>query len=89
VTWHITLKFLRPAIIGAGAVAFLMSFENFNTTLFLVGSDATLPINLYRSDSGRQHIGNQCHLVSFDRRYIHGGGCQSLFQQKRKAFTAA
>ncbi|HBF43386.1 MAG TPA: ABC transporter permease [Desulfobacteraceae bacterium] len=47
VIWHITLKFLRPAIIGAGAVAFLMSFENFNTTLFLVGSQATLPINLY------------------------------------------
>jgi len=45
--WHITLKYLRPAIIGAGAVAFLMSFENFNTTLFLVGSEATLPINLY------------------------------------------
>ncbi|UCF85022.1 MAG: ABC transporter permease [Desulfobacteraceae bacterium] len=47
VIWYITLKFLRPAIIGAGAVAFLMSFENFNTTLFLVGSEATLPINLY------------------------------------------
>ena len=47
VIWLITLKFLRPAIIGAGAVAFLMSFENFNTTLFLVGSQATLPINLY------------------------------------------
>jgi len=47
VIWHITLKYLRPAIIAAGAVAFLMSFENFNTTLFLVGSEATLPINLY------------------------------------------
>ncbi len=47
VIWHITLKFLRPSIIGAGAVAFLMSFENFNTTLFLVGSEPTLPINLY------------------------------------------
>lgn len=44
---YITLRFLRPAIIGAGAVAFLMSFENFNTTLFLVGSEPTLPINLY------------------------------------------
>jgi len=41
------LKFLRPSIIGGAAVAFLMSFENFNTTLFLVGSEATLPINLY------------------------------------------
>ncbi len=47
VIWHITLRFLKPAIIGAGAIAFLMSFENFNTTLFLVGSEATLPINLY------------------------------------------
>ena len=47
VIWHITLKFLRPALVGAGAVAFLMSFENFNTTLFLVGSEPTLPINLY------------------------------------------
>lgn len=44
---HITLKFLRPAIIGAAALAYLMSFENFNTTLFLVGAEPTLPINLY------------------------------------------
>jgi len=43
----ITLRFLKPALIGAGAVAFLMSFENFNTTLFLVGSDATLPITMF------------------------------------------
>jgi spermidine/putrescine transport system permease protein len=43
----ITLPFLKPAIVSAAAVAFLMSFENFNTTLFLVGSETTLPINLY------------------------------------------
>lgn len=43
----ITIPFLKPALIGAGAVAFLMSFENFNTSLFLVGSETTLPINLY------------------------------------------
>ncbi len=47
VIWFITLKYLRPSIIGGAAVAFLMSFENFNTTLFLVGPDATLPITLY------------------------------------------
>ncbi len=47
VIWNITLKYLKPAIIGSLAVSFLMSFENFNTTLFLVGSEATLPINLY------------------------------------------
>ncbi|MCP3890479.1 MAG: ABC transporter permease [Desulfobulbaceae bacterium] len=44
---YITVPFLRPALFGSGAVAFLMSFENFNTTLFLVGSETTLPINLY------------------------------------------
>jgi len=47
VIWHITLKYLSPSIIGGAAVAFLMSFENFNTTLFLLGSESTLPINLY------------------------------------------
>lgn len=44
---YITIPFLRPALIGGGGVSFLMSFENFNTTLFLIGSEATLPINLY------------------------------------------
>lgn len=47
VLWFITLKYLRPSIIGGAAVAFLMSFENFNTTIFTVGSQATLPINMY------------------------------------------
>ena len=45
--WYITIPFLRPAIIGAFVVAFLISFSNFNTTIFLVGSDPTLPVDLY------------------------------------------
>ena len=47
VIWFITLKYLRPSILGGAALAFLMSFENFNTTLFLTGSESTLPITLY------------------------------------------
>ena len=43
----ITLPYLKPALIGAGAIAFLMSFENFNTTLMLVGSDPPLTIMMY------------------------------------------
>lgn len=43
----ITLPFLYPAMIGAGVVAVLMSFENFNTTLMLVGSDAPLTITMF------------------------------------------
>jgi spermidine/putrescine transport system permease protein len=43
----IMLPYLEPALFGAGAIAFLMSFENFNTTLMLVGSDAPLTIMMY------------------------------------------
>src|SRR4029078_7968669 len=38
----ITLPYLKPALIGAAAISFLMSFENFNTTLMLVGCDPPL-----------------------------------------------
>jgi len=43
----VTLPYLKPAIIGAAIVSFLMSFENFNTTLMLVGSDQPLTIAMY------------------------------------------
>ncbi|TDE36206.1 ABC transporter permease [Antarcticimicrobium sediminis] len=43
----VTLPYLMPAMIGAFVVAFLMSFENFNTTLMLVGSDAPLTIAMF------------------------------------------
>jgi spermidine/putrescine transport system permease protein len=64
VIWHITLPFLRPAIIGGAAVAFLLSFENFNTTLFLVGSNATLPITLFTQiKDGSTPVVNAVSLV--------------------------
>jgi len=43
----VTLPYLKPALVGAGAIAFLMSFENFNTTLMLVGSDPPLTVMMY------------------------------------------
>ena len=43
----VTLPFLRPAMIAAWIVSFLVSFENFNTTLFLVGSEAPLTITMF------------------------------------------
>jgi spermidine/putrescine transport system permease protein len=43
----ITLPYLKPALIGAAAISFLMSFENFNTTLMLVGSDSPLTVMMY------------------------------------------
>ncbi|MFN5011603.1 MAG: ABC transporter permease [Gammaproteobacteria bacterium] len=43
----ITLPYLRPALIGSAAIVFLMSFENFNTTLMLVGADSPLTVTMY------------------------------------------
>jgi spermidine/putrescine transport system permease protein len=43
----ITFPYLRPALIGAAAISFLMSFENFNTTLMLVGADPPLTVMMY------------------------------------------
>ncbi|HEV7985120.1 MAG TPA: ABC transporter permease subunit [Steroidobacteraceae bacterium] len=43
----ITFPYLRPALIGSAAISFLMSFENFNTTLMLVGADAPLTVTMY------------------------------------------
>ncbi len=47
VLWTVMLPYLQPALIGAAAISFLMSFENFNTTLMLVGSDPPLTIMMY------------------------------------------
>ncbi len=42
----ITLPFLRPSLLTAGVIAFLQSFENFNTTVFAIGTETTLTIKL-------------------------------------------
>ena len=39
---HILLPFLRPAVFSAAAIAFLSSFENYNTTTFAILADKTL-----------------------------------------------
>jgi spermidine/putrescine transport system permease protein len=41
---RITLPFLKPAIFSAMALAFMQSFDNYNTTLFAIGFEQTLPI---------------------------------------------
>jgi spermidine/putrescine transport system permease protein len=43
----VTLPYLKPALICSAAISFLMSFENFNTTLMLVGSDSPLTVMMY------------------------------------------
>jgi len=42
VFWHILLPFLKPALISAAVIAFLSSFENYNTTTFAILANKTL-----------------------------------------------
>ena len=64
VLWTITLPYLQPALVGAAAISFLMSFENFNTTLMLVGSDAPLTVMMYgRMREGASPVLNAVSLL--------------------------
>ncbi len=72
----VTLPFLRPAMIAAGIVAFLVSFENFNTTLFLVGSEAPLTITMY---DRMAKVGSTPALNAMSFLLIVGSGMLALF----------
>lgn len=62
--WTITLPYLKPALIGSAAISFLMSFEGFNTTLMLVGSDAPLTVMMYgRMREGATPVLNAVSLL--------------------------
>jgi len=80
----ITLPYLRPALIGAAAIAFLMSFENFNTTLMLVGSDPPLTIMMY----GRMREGASPVLNAVSLFLMVGSGLIALALMRRHAGSA-
>jgi len=46
VVWRILLPYMRPAILSAAMIAFLQSFENYNTTLFVIGTQDTMTLNI-------------------------------------------
>lgn len=79
----ITIPFLKPALIGAAIVSFLMSFENFNTTLMLVGSDAPLTIAMFdRLKQGSTPVLNALSLLLM---VVSGGlALLSVFAQRDK-----
>ncbi len=43
---RVLLPFLRPALLTGAVLAFLQSFENYNTTLFVIGIEDTLTLNI-------------------------------------------
>jgi spermidine/putrescine transport system permease protein len=58
---HILLPFLRPAIFSAGVIAFLSSFENYNTTTFAILANKTLTTVL----AGRVRSGSTPAISAF------------------------
>ncbi|GAB4297002.1 MAG: ABC transporter permease [Roseovarius sp.] len=79
----VTLPFLMPALVGAAVVAFLMSFENFNTTLMLVGSDAPLTIAMFdRLKEGSTPLLNAVSLLLMLGSSLLAG-VMILFQRRR------
>lgn len=58
VFWKIMIPFLRPAIFSAAVLAFLTSFENYNTTVFTIQAESTLTTVL----AGKVRMGTQPDL---------------------------
>jgi len=56
--WKILIPFLRPAIFSAALLAFLTSFENYNTTVFTIQAESTLTTVL----AGKVRMGTQPDL---------------------------
>jgi spermidine/putrescine transport system permease protein len=81
VLWTVTLPYLKPALIGAAAISFLMSFENFNTTLMLVGSDPPLTIMMY----GRMREGASPVLNAVSLLLMVGSAAIALGLMRRRA----
>jgi len=47
--WHVTLPLIRPGIVAGAMFAFVMSFDDFAATIFLIAPDTrTLPIAIYQ-----------------------------------------
>ena len=84
VLWTVTLPYLKPALIGAAAISFLMSFENFNTTLMLVGSDPPLTVMMY----GRMREGASPVLNAVSLLLMVASALIALFLMRRPAPTA-
>ncbi len=63
VFWRITVPYMRPALLSAGALAFLQSFENYTTTYFAIGAGQTFTI--FIANKVRQGVTPAVNAVAF------------------------
>ena len=56
VFFKVTLPFLRPTVLTAIGISFLQSFENYNTTLFVIGAKNTMTMRKIGRASCRERV---------------------------------
>ena len=87
---RITLPFLRPTIITAAILAFLQSFENYNTTMFAIGGQHTLVTEIgSRMRFGLSPIVNVIGILFILATITFAAVWGSLKQRERRAAETA
>jgi spermidine/putrescine transport system permease protein len=87
---RILLPYLRPAILSACLIAFLQSFENYNTTLFVIGAEDTLTINIAsRVRLGLTPAVNAIGVLFIGATVLAAVGYAFLRRREERARTAA
>lgn len=87
---RITLPFLKPTIVTAAVIAFLQSFENYNTTIFSIGGNHTLVTEIgARMRFGISPIVNAIGILFIIVTVICAVAWAALRQRERLRETAA
>lgn len=87
---RITLPFLKPTIVTAAVIAFLQSFENYNTTIFSIGGNHTLVTEIgARMRFGISPIVNAIGILFIIVTVICAVAWATLRQRERLRETAA
>ncbi len=86
---RITIPFLKPTILTASVIAFLQSFENYNTTIFSIGGSHTLVTEIgSRMRFGLSPVVNVIGMIFVVLTFVFAA-LYVLFRQREKKRAAA
>jgi spermidine/putrescine transport system permease protein len=87
--WRITIPFLKPTILTASVIAFLQSFENYNTTIFAIGGSHTLVTEIgSRMRFGLSPVVNVIGMIFIVLTFVFAA-IYVLFREREKKRAAA
>ena len=86
---RITIPFLKPTILTASVIAFLQSFENYNTTIFAIGGTHTLVTEIgSRMRFGLSPVVNVIGMIFIVLTFVFAA-TYVLFREREKKRAAA